>query len=63
MRWSGLVWAGLWAWGAGFERLRDEARRASAVARSPMKVVAAASVTVGGCRAWHSCRRAWDGWG
>ena len=37
--------------GAGFERWRDEVRRASAAVRSAMKVVAAASVTVGGRRA------------
>ena len=38
-------------------------RRASAAARSAMKVVAVASVTVGGRRAGHCCLRAWDGWG
>ena len=38
-------------------------RRASAAARSAMKVVAVASVTVGGRRAGRCCRRAWDGWG
>ena len=47
----------------GFERWRDEVRRASAAARSAMKVVAAASVTVGGRRAGRCCLRAWDGWG
>ena len=36
-------------------------RRASAVTRSAMKVVAAASVTVGGRRAARCCLRAWDG--
>ena len=60
---SGLVRGGPWAWGAGFERWRDEVRRASAAARSAMKVVAAASVTVGGRRAGRCCLRAWDGWG
>ena len=60
---SGLVEGGPWAWGAGFERWRDEVRRASAAARSAMKVVAVASVTVGGRRAGRCCLRAWDGWG
>ena len=50
-------------WGAGFERWRDEVRRASAAAPSAMKVVAAASVTVEGRRAGRCCPRAWDGWG
>ena len=36
--------------------------RASAEARSAMKVVAAASVTVGGRRAGRCCCRVWDGW-
>ena len=54
---------GPWAWDAGFETWRDEVRRASAAARSAMKVVAAASVTVGGRRAGRCCLRAWDGWG
>ena len=54
---------GPWAWGAGFERWREEVRRASAAARSAMKVLAAASVTVGGRRAGRCCLRAWDGWG
>ena len=60
---SGLVGSGPWAWGAGFERWRDEVRRASAAARSAMKVVAVTSVTVGGRRAGRCCLRAWDGWG
>ena len=51
------------AWGAGFERWRDEVRRASAAARSAMKVAAAVAVTVGGRRAGRCCLRAWDGWG
>ena len=38
-------------------------RRASAAARSGMKVVAVAAVTVGGRRAGRCCLRAWDGWG
>ena len=38
-------------------------RRASDAARSAMKVVAVASVTVGGRRAGRCCLRAWDGWG
>ena len=38
-------------------------RRASVAARSAIKVVAVASVTVGGRRAWRCCFRAWDGWG
>ena len=38
-------------------------RRASAAARSAMKVVVAVSVTVGGRRAGCCCLRAWDGWG
>ena len=38
-------------------------RLASAAARSTMKVVAAASLTVGGRRAGRCCLRAWDGWG
>ena len=38
---SGPVGGGPWAWGAGFERWQDEVRRASAAARSAMKVVAA----------------------
>ena len=38
-------------------------RRALAAARSAMKVVVAASVTVGGRHAWCCCLRAWDGWG
>ena len=38
-------------------------RRASAAARSAMKVVAVASVTVGGRRAGRCCLWAWDGWG
>ena len=38
-------------------------RRASAAARSAVKVMAAASVTVGGRRAGRCCLRAWDGWG
>ena len=60
-----LAWVGdgPWAWGAGFESWRDEVRRASAAARSAMKVVAVASVTVGGHRAGRCCFRAWDGWG
>ena len=62
-RCSGLVGSGPWAWVAGFERWRDEVRRASAAARSAMKVVAVASVTVGGRRAWRCCLRAPDGWG
>ena len=37
-------------------------RRAAAAARSAMKVVAVASVTVGGRRAGRCCLRAWDGW-
>ena len=49
--------------GAGFERWRDEVPRASAAARSAMKVVAAASVTVRGRRAGRCCLRAWEGWG
>ena len=60
---SGLVGGGPWAWGAGFEMRRDEVRRASAAARSAVKVVAAVSVTVGGRRAGRCCLRAWDGWG
>ena len=60
---SGLAGSGPWAWGAGFERWRDEVRRASAAARSAMKVVAVASVTVGGRPAGRCCLRAWDGWG
>ena len=39
---SGQVGGGPWAWGAAFETWRDEARRASAAARSAMKVVVAA---------------------
>ena len=58
LAWSG---GGPWAWGAGFGRWRDEVRRASA--SSAVKVVAAASVTVGGRRAGRCCLRAWDGWG
>ena len=60
-----LVWSdvGRGPWGAGFEGLRDEARRASAAAPSAMKVVAAALVTVGGRHAGRCCFRAWDGWG
>ena len=38
-------------------------RRASAAARSAMKVVAVVSVTVGGRRVGRCCLRAWDGWG
>ena len=38
-------------------------RHASAAARSAMKVVAVALVTVGGRRAGRCCLRAWDGWG
>ena len=38
-------------------------RRAPAVARSAMKVVVAASVTVGARRAGCCFLRAWDGWG
>ena len=38
-------------------------RRASAAARSTMKVVEVASVTAGGRRAGRCCLRAWDGWG
>ena len=60
---AALVGSGPWAWGACFERWRDEVRRASAAARSAMKVVAVASVTVGGRRAGRCCLRAWDGWG
>ena len=60
---SGLVGGGPWAWGAGSERWRDEVHRASVAARSAMKVVAAASVTVGGRRAGCCFLRAWDGWG
>ena len=47
-----------WASSAGFERWRDEVRRASAAARSVMKVVAVASVMVGGRRAGRCCLRA-----
>ena len=51
-RCSGPVGAGLCAWGVAFEGWWDDVRRASAAARSAMKVVAAVSVTVGGrCRA------------
>ena len=60
---SGLVGGGPWAWGVGFERWRDEVRRALAAARSAMKVVAAASVTVGGRRAGRCCLWAPGGWG
>ena len=42
---------------------QDKVRRASAAARSAMKVVAAASPTLGGRRAGRCCLRAWDGWG
>ena len=59
----GLVGGGPWVWGAGFEGWRDEVRRASAAARSAMKVVAAASLTVGERRAGSCCCRVWDGWG
>ena len=38
-------------------------RRASAAARSAMKVVAVASVTVRGRRAGRCCLQACDGWG
>ena len=38
-------------------------RRDSAAARSAIKVVVTASVTVGGRRAGRCCLRAWDGWG
>ena len=62
-RCSGLVGSGPWAWGAGFERWRDEVRRALAAARSAMKVAAVASVMMGGRRAGRCCLRAWDGWG
>ena len=51
------------ALGAGFEGLCNEARRAFAGARSPMKVVAVALVTMGGRRAGCCCCRVWDGWG
>ena len=47
-----MVRGGSWAWGAGFEGWRDEARRASAAACSAMKVVAAAFVTVAGVPCW-----------
>ena len=60
---SGPVGGGPLACGARFERWWDEVRRASAAARSAMKVVAAASVTVGGRRAGRCCLRALDGWG
>ena len=60
---SGPVRGGPWAWGAGFESWRDEVRRALAAARSAMKVVAAASVTVGGRFAARCCLQAWDDWG
>ena len=60
---SGLVGGGPWAWDAGFERWRDEVRRAWAAARPAMKVVAAVLVTVGGRRAGRCCLRAWDGCG
>ena len=46
-----------------FEKWQDEARRASAAACSAMKLVAAAPVTVGRCRVWRCCCRAWDGSG
>ena len=59
----GPAGGGSWAWGAGFESWRDEVRRASAAARSAMKVMAAAPVTVGGRRAGRCCLRAWDGRG
>ena len=62
-RHSSPVGGGPWAWGASFEMLRDEAHRASVAARSAMRVVAAAAVMVGGRRAGHCCRPAWDGWG
>ena len=60
-----LAWSGA-VRGPGVRALRgwqDEVRRASAAARSAIKVVAAASVTVGGRRAWCCCLRAWDSWG
>ena len=62
-RYSDPVGGGPWAWGAGFEGWHHEVRRAGAAARSAMKVVPAASVTVGGRRAGHCCCRVWDGWG
>ena len=49
---------GLWVRGARFGRCRDEARRASAVARSAMKVVAAALVMAGGRHAGRCCCQA-----
>ena len=59
---SVLVGGGLWAWGAGFEGWWDKARCAKAAAPSPKKVVAAASVTVGGRRAGQCCCRVCNGW-
>ena len=60
---SGPVGGGLWALGAGFEWWLDEVHRASALARSAMKVVAAVSVTAVGHRAGCCCRRVCDGLG
>ena len=47
--------SGLWALGAGFGWCEGEMRRASASARSAMKVMAAASVMAGGLRAGRCC--------
>ena len=60
---SGQVGGDLWAWDAGFEWWRVGVRRDLAAARSAMKVVVAASVTVGGRRAGRCCCRVWDGCG
>ena len=49
--------------GCGFWVVSDDVRRASALARSAIKVVAAASVMVGGRRAGRCCCRALDGRG
>ena len=43
--------------------MQDEARHALAAARHAMKVLLAASVTVGAARAGRCCGRAWDGRG
>ena len=56
-----LVGGCLWAWGAGFDRSWDEVRRASAAARSAIKVVAAVLVTTQGRCARRCCRQVWDG--
>ena len=57
LAWSGAVRV------PGVRALKGGGGGASRFGRGALKVVAVASVTVGGRRAGRRCLRAWDGWG